>query len=207
MISCVNEPKLYMEPCVYFLYLSHLLYGICVNIFIMNQYISKTATQRARILLKTIYRAGRLWCQLFLVSFQTFALSALLSYHPPPPSPLPSPQLVLVLYILPRLNSGKLFINFFVYFLNFISSGVGDCYTDSSEAGHVATSQTNSQESYLLSISSAWRVSVLANFPCCSADFSTLVPCSRMSGRIARPGDGHVKCEFTNKYIFNNTIK
>ena len=27
-----------MEPRVYFLYLSHLLYGICVNIFIMNRY-------------------------------------------------------------------------------------------------------------------------------------------------------------------------
>ena len=30
-----------MEPRVYFLYLSHLLHGICVNIFIMNRHISK----------------------------------------------------------------------------------------------------------------------------------------------------------------------
>ena len=35
-----------MEPCFYFLYLSHLLYGICVNIFITNRYISR-ATQGA----------------------------------------------------------------------------------------------------------------------------------------------------------------
>ena len=34
-----------MEPCVYFLYLSHLLYGICVSIFIMNWYISKSYTR------------------------------------------------------------------------------------------------------------------------------------------------------------------
>ena len=58
LISCVNEPKLCMELFVYFLYLSHLLYGICVNIFIMNQYISKTATQRARILLTDNIQSG-----------------------------------------------------------------------------------------------------------------------------------------------------
>ena len=38
-----------MEPCAYFLYLSHLLYGISVNIFIINRYISRSYT---------IYRAG-----------------------------------------------------------------------------------------------------------------------------------------------------
>ena len=43
-----------MEPCVYFLYLSHLLYGICVNIFIMSRYISKSYTRSKN----TIYRAG-----------------------------------------------------------------------------------------------------------------------------------------------------
>ena len=43
-----------MEPCVYFLYLSHLLYGICVNIFIMNRYISKSYTRSKN----TIHRAG-----------------------------------------------------------------------------------------------------------------------------------------------------
>ena len=42
-----------MEPCVYFLYLSHLLYGICVNIFLMNRYISKSYTGNKN----TIYRA------------------------------------------------------------------------------------------------------------------------------------------------------
>ena len=43
-----------MGPCVYFLYLSHLLFGICVNIFIMNRYISKSCTRSKN----TIYRAG-----------------------------------------------------------------------------------------------------------------------------------------------------
>ena len=43
-----------MEPYVYFLYLSHLLYGICVNIFIKNRYISKSYTRSKN----TIYRVG-----------------------------------------------------------------------------------------------------------------------------------------------------
>ena len=43
-----------MEPFVYFLYLSHLLYGICMNIFTMNRYISKSYTRSKN----TIYRAG-----------------------------------------------------------------------------------------------------------------------------------------------------
>ena len=43
-----------MEPCVYFLYLSHLLYGICVNIFIMNRCISKSYPRSKN----TICRAG-----------------------------------------------------------------------------------------------------------------------------------------------------
>ena len=47
-----------MEPCVYFLYLSNLLYGVCVNIFIMNGYISKTATKRSRILSKDNIQSG-----------------------------------------------------------------------------------------------------------------------------------------------------
>ena len=42
-----------MEPCVYFLYLSHLLYRICVNIFIMNRYVSKSYSRSKN----TIYRA------------------------------------------------------------------------------------------------------------------------------------------------------
>ena len=37
------------------LYLSHLLYGICVNIFLMNWYISKSYTRSKN----TIYRVGR----------------------------------------------------------------------------------------------------------------------------------------------------
>ena len=32
------------------IYLTYILYGICVNVFIMNWYISKRATQGARIL-------------------------------------------------------------------------------------------------------------------------------------------------------------
>jgi len=43
-----------MEPRVYFLYLSHLLYRICVNMIIMNRYISKSYTGSKN----TIYRAG-----------------------------------------------------------------------------------------------------------------------------------------------------
>ena len=48
------QNKLFLKPCVYFLYLSHLLYGICVNIFIMNRYISKSYKRSKN----TIYRAG-----------------------------------------------------------------------------------------------------------------------------------------------------
>ena len=43
-----------MHGTLRFLYLSHLLYGICVNIFIMNRYISKSYTRSKN----TIYRAG-----------------------------------------------------------------------------------------------------------------------------------------------------
>ena len=45
-----------MEPRVYFLYLSHLLYGICVNIFMMNRYISKSYT-RSKNTIYSLYRA------------------------------------------------------------------------------------------------------------------------------------------------------
>ena len=43
-----------MHGTLRFLYLSHLLYGICVKIFIMNRYISKSYTRSKN----TIYRAG-----------------------------------------------------------------------------------------------------------------------------------------------------
>ena len=43
-----------MHGTLHFLYLSHLLYGICVKIFIMNRYISKSYTRSKN----TIYRAG-----------------------------------------------------------------------------------------------------------------------------------------------------
>ena len=48
-----------MEPCVYFLYLSHLLYEICVKIVIMNRYISKSyTTSKYTMDRQYIYRAG-----------------------------------------------------------------------------------------------------------------------------------------------------
>ena len=39
--SCVNRAET-VHGTLRFLYLSHLLYGICVKIFIMNRYISKS---------------------------------------------------------------------------------------------------------------------------------------------------------------------
>ena len=41
--SYVNRPET-VHGTLRFLYLSHLLYGICVKIFIMNRYISKSYT-------------------------------------------------------------------------------------------------------------------------------------------------------------------
>ena len=41
--SCVNRPET-AHGNLRFLYLSHLLYGICVKIFLMNRYISKSYT-------------------------------------------------------------------------------------------------------------------------------------------------------------------
>ena len=41
-----------------FLFLSHLLYRICVKIFIMNRYISKSYTTTKKCYWPTIYRAG-----------------------------------------------------------------------------------------------------------------------------------------------------
>ena len=56
-----------MEPCVYFLYLSHLLYGICVKIFIMNRYISRTYTTSKNTIDRQYTERGQLQCQLLLV--------------------------------------------------------------------------------------------------------------------------------------------
>ena len=41
-----------------FLYLSHLLYGICVKIFLMNRYISKSYTTSKNAIVTDKYRAG-----------------------------------------------------------------------------------------------------------------------------------------------------
>ena len=41
--SCVNRAESVLGA-LRFLYLSHLLYGICMKIFIMNRYISKSYT-------------------------------------------------------------------------------------------------------------------------------------------------------------------
>ena len=50
------------------LYLSHLLYGICVNIFIMNRYISKSYTTSKNTIDRQYTERGQLKCQLFLVN-------------------------------------------------------------------------------------------------------------------------------------------
>ena len=48
-----------MHGTLRFLYLSHLLYGICVKIFLMNWYISKSyKTSKYAIDRQYIYRAG-----------------------------------------------------------------------------------------------------------------------------------------------------
>ena len=59
-----------MEPSVYLLYLSHLLYGICVNIFIMNRYISKSYTTSKNTFDRQYTEWGQLQCQLLLVVCQ-----------------------------------------------------------------------------------------------------------------------------------------
>ena len=47
--------------------LSHLLYGVCVNIFIMNRYISKSYTTSKNTIDRQYTDRGQLWCQLLLV--------------------------------------------------------------------------------------------------------------------------------------------
>ena len=47
-----------MHGTLRFLYLSHLLYGICVKIFIVNRYISKSYTTSKIILTDNIQNAG-----------------------------------------------------------------------------------------------------------------------------------------------------
>ena len=52
-----------MEPCVYFLYLSHLLYEIWVKIFIMNRwYISKSHTTSKNTIDRQYTERGQLQC-------------------------------------------------------------------------------------------------------------------------------------------------
>ena len=58
-----------MEHYVYFLYLSHLLYGICVNIFIMNRYFSKSYTTSKNTIDRQSRAGAGLQCQLLLVLF------------------------------------------------------------------------------------------------------------------------------------------
>ena len=50
-----------MEPCVYFLCLSHLLYGICVNIFTVNRYISKSYTTSKNTVDRQYTERGYFW--------------------------------------------------------------------------------------------------------------------------------------------------
>ena len=68
LINCVN-PTETVHGTLRFLYLSHLLYGIWVKIFIMNRYISKSyTTSKNTIRTDNIYTVrGQLWCQLLLV--------------------------------------------------------------------------------------------------------------------------------------------
>ena len=59
-----------MEPWVYLLYLFYLLYGICVNIFIMNRKISKSQTTSKNTFDRQYIERGQLQCQLLLVVCQ-----------------------------------------------------------------------------------------------------------------------------------------
>ena len=56
-----------MEP-LFPVDLSHLLYGICVNIFIMNRYISKSYTTSKNTIDRQHTERGQLQCQLLLVT-------------------------------------------------------------------------------------------------------------------------------------------
>ena len=55
--SCANRTET-VHGTLRCLYVSHLLYGICVNIFLMNRYVFQRATQRARILLTDNIQSG-----------------------------------------------------------------------------------------------------------------------------------------------------
>ena len=56
-----------MEP-LFPVDLSHLLYGICVNIFIINRYISKSYTTSKNTIGRQYTERGQLQCQLLLVT-------------------------------------------------------------------------------------------------------------------------------------------
>ena len=48
-------------------FISHLLYGLCAKIFIMNQYISKSYTTSKNTIEQLYTERGQLQCQLLLV--------------------------------------------------------------------------------------------------------------------------------------------
>ena len=68
--SCVNRTEtVHVEPCVSCFY-SHPLYGICVKIFIMNWYISKSYTATKNTIDRRYTEREKLFqlCQLLLVN-------------------------------------------------------------------------------------------------------------------------------------------
>ena len=56
-----------MEPCVSCIYLTYCMEYICVKIFIMNRYISKSYTTSKNIIDQQYTERGQLQCQLLLV--------------------------------------------------------------------------------------------------------------------------------------------
>ena len=62
-----------MHGTLRFLYLSHLLYGICVKIFIMNRCFSKSYTTSKNTIEGQYTERGQLQCQLLLVIFSIIA--------------------------------------------------------------------------------------------------------------------------------------
>ena len=60
------------------LYLFHLLYGICVKIFITNRYISKSYTTNKNTIDRQYSERGQLQCQLLLVKLHCIKLVSIL---------------------------------------------------------------------------------------------------------------------------------
>ena len=63
---CVNRAET-VHGTLRFLYLSHLLYGMCVKIFIVNRHISKSYTTSKNTIDRQYTERGQLQCQLLLV--------------------------------------------------------------------------------------------------------------------------------------------